>query len=70
MKKEKKTKNQKKTRKKKKRKKNTQKNPPRRVNGLAQRRAHSGGAEFRSANERSIGFRSPTPFPPLPNLGR
>jgi hypothetical protein len=56
MKKEKETKNRKKTIKPEKKKKYTQKNPPRRVNGLAQRRAHAGGAEFRSANGRSIEF--------------
>jgi hypothetical protein len=58
MKKEKETKNQKKTiqPEKTKKEKNAKKKPPRRVNGPAQRRAHAGGAEFRSANGRSIGF--------------
>jgi hypothetical protein len=59
MKKEKKTKNQKKTiksEKKRKKKKHAKKTPTRRVNGPAQRHAHAGGAEFRSANRRSIGF--------------
>jgi hypothetical protein len=36
--------------------KTRKKNPPRRVNGPAQRHAHAGGAEFRSANGQSIGF--------------
>jgi hypothetical protein len=59
MKKEKETKSQKKiikTEKRKKKEKTCKKSPPRRVNGPAQHRAHAGGAEFRSANGRSIGF--------------
>jgi hypothetical protein len=38
------------------RKKTMQKNPPCHVNGSAQCRAPAGRAEFRPANERSIGF--------------
>jgi hypothetical protein len=70
MKKEKKMKNQKKTIKpeKRKRKKTRKKNPPRRVNGPAQRHAHAGGAEFRSAKGRSIGFPEQSPFHLLGSL--
>jgi hypothetical protein len=58
LKKEKETKNQKKiinSEKRKKEKIHTKK-PTRRFNGPAQHHAHAGGAEFRSANERSIEF--------------